>query len=386
MKEDDITRNIRLFKIYWDEQDVEKVASVIKKGLYWAIGPEIKEFEKRVSEYVGVKYALALNSGTSALHVILAAYGIGEGDEVIIPSFTFIATANAPLFVGARPVFAEIEGETYGLDPEDVERKITPGTKAIIPVHYGGSSCHIEELRQIAQKHNLILIEDAAESLGAMVNGKKVGSFGDSAILSFCAPKVITTGEGGMILTNSRDIYKKAKLIYNHGRVETADYFSSAEQMEYVTLGYNFRMSTMTAALGIAQLEKIDEIIRMRRENAAYLTEELSKIEGIETPKEPLGYFHVYQMYTIRLNGREGTRDRLKEYLAQHRIGVRIYFEPVHLTQFYRKEFGCQAGDLPLTEKVATEVLTLPMYPALTREEMDYIAQRVKDFFAGGAE
>ncbi len=375
-------QNIPLFNIYWDDRDVEKVVSVIKKGMYWATGPEIKEFEKMVSEYVGVKYALAMNSGTSALHVILAAYDVGEGDEVIVPSFTFIATANAPLFVKAKPVFAEIEEETYGLEPADVEGKITLRTKVIMPIHCGGSPCHIEELKQIAQKHNLILIEDAAESLGAMVNGKKVGSFGDSTILSFCAPKVITMGEGGMILTDSRDIYEKARLLYNHGRVETDDYFSSAEQMEYVTLGYNFRMSTMTAALGIAQMEKIAKIISMRRENANYLTESLSEIEEIETPKEPPAYFHAYQMYTIRVKGREGIRDELKEYLAQHGVMSRIYFEPVHLSLFYRRKFGYKGGELPLTERISKEVLTLPMYPGLTKSEMDYIAQKVKDFFS----
>lgn len=376
-----MAQNVPLFKIYWDEQDVEKVTSVIKKGTYWAIGPEIKEFERKISEYVGVKYALALNSGTSALHIILAAHGIGDGDEVIIPSFTFIATANAPLFVGAKPVFAEIEEETYGLDPADVERKITPNTKAIMPIHYSGSPCHIEELRQIAQKHNRILIEDAAESLGATVNGKKVGSFGDSAILSFCAPKVITMGEGGMILTDSRDVYEKARLLYNHGRAETADYFSSAEQMEYVTLGYNFRMSTMTAALGIAQMEKIVKIISMRRENANYLTENLSEIAEIETPKEPTGYFHAYQMYTIRVRGRQGIRDELKEYLAQHGVMSRVYFEPVHLSLFYRQKFGYKSGELPLTERISKQVLTLPMYPGLTKSEMDYMLEKVKGFF-----
>lgn len=373
-------QNIPLFKIYWDNQDVEEVASVIRKGMYWAIGPDIRKFENKVCEYVGVKCAVAINSGTSALHAVLAAHDIGEGDEVIVPSFTFIATANAPLFVGAKPVFAEIEEETYGLDPADVERKVTPRTKAIIPIHYGGSPCHIEELKRVAQKHNLIFIEDTAESLGAMVNGKKVGSFGDSAILSFCAPKVITTGEGGMILTDSRDIYEKVKLICNHGRAETADYFSSTEQMEYVTLGYNFRMSTMTAALGVAQIEKIDKIIRMRRENAKYLTEGLSTIEGIETPREPQGYFHVYQMYTIRIKGREGIRDRLKEYLVQHGIGTQVYFAPVHLTLFYRQKFGYKGGELPITERVSKEVLTLPMYPTLAKEEIDYILSQITDF------
>ena len=371
---------IPLFKIYWDERDLERVNAVIRKGMYWAIGPEIKEFESVVAQFNQVKYALAVNSGTSALHVILAAHGIGQGDEVIVPSFTFIATTNAPLFVGATPVFAEIENKTYGLDPEDVERKITARTKAILPVHVGGSPCNIRDLATIARKHNLILIEDAAESIGASINNKKVGSFGDSAILSFCGPKIVTTGEGGVVLTNSRDLYEKARLIYNHGRVETTDYFSSTEQMQYVTLGYNFRMSTMTAALGISQMEKIDDIIRMRRQNAERYTDGLSKIPGIITPTISNGYFQVYQIYTIRLEAADGTRDRLKNHLARQGIMSKVYFDPVHLTKFYREQLGHKEGELPETEKISKQVLTLPMYPELKREEIDYIVKQIADF------
>ncbi len=373
---------IPLFRIYWDNNDIEQVTAVIKKGGYWAIGPEIKEFEKKAAEYVGVKYALAVNSGTSALHTVLAAHGIGKGDEVIVPSFTFIATSNSVLMVGAKPVFADIEAETYGLDPADVEKKITRRTKAIMPVHVGGLPCRIMELRQIADKHRLLLIEDAAESLGASVNGKKLCSIGDSAALSFCSPKVITMGEGGMIFTNSRDVYEKSRLIYNHGRVETSDYFSSTEQMEYVMLGYNFRMSTMTAALGIAQLEKIDRIIQMRRENAAYLTKKLASVKEIKTPTEPAGYLHLYQMYTIRSNSGDGVRDKLKDYLNKSGIGTKIYFDPVHLSLFYRRDHGHKAGELPSTEDLSRRVLTLPMFPTLTREEMDYMAEKIKEFFA----
>jgi perosamine synthetase len=372
---------IPLFKIYWDNNDIEQVTSVIKKGSYWALGPEIKEFEKQAAKYVGAKYALAVNSGTSALHTVLAAHGISKGDEVIVPSFTFIATANSVLMVGAKPVFADIEEETYGLDPEDVERKITTRTRAIMPVHCGGLSCHIKELKHIADKYKLLLIEDAAESLGATVSGQKVGSFGDSAILSFCSPKVITMGEGGMVFTNSRDVYEKSRLIYNHGRVETSDYFSSTEQMEYITLGYNFRMSTMTAALGISQIKKIDRIIQMRRENADYLTKKLSQIKEIRTPVEPNDFHHVYQMYTIRLNAGNGVRDRLKEYLNKNGIGTKIYFDPVHLSLFYRREMGYKGGELPVTENISRRVLTLPMFPALVKDEMDYIVEKIKDFF-----
>ena len=380
-----MTARIPLFKIHWDKRDVDRVVSVIEKGMHWAIGPEVREFEQKVAEYVGVEHAVAVNSGTSALHAALAAHGIGKGDEVIVPSFTFIATANAPFFVGATPVFADIEDETYGLDPEDVEGKITPRTKALIPIHYGGCPCRIEELRQIARQHNLVLVEDAAESLGAAVEGTRVGTFGDSAILSFCAPKVIATGEGGMVLTDSKDIYERVKLICNHGRAETDDYFSSPEQMEYVTLGYNFRMSTMTAALGVAQIEKIDEIVSMRRRNAHRLSERLRCVEGIRTPDAPAGLLHVYQLYTVRLLHDGDTRDRLMQHLVGSGVMAKVYFHPVHLTQFYRNEFGYRQGLLPVTERAASQVLTLPMYPALTDDEIDHVAQRVQDFFVKGA-
>jgi len=376
-------RDIPLFRIYWDQNDIDKVTSVIKNGMYWSMGNEIGEFETVVANYVGVKYGVALNSGTSALYVALAAHDIGRGDEVIVPSFTFIATANAPLFVGAKPVFAEIEETTYGLDPQDVERRINPNTKAIIPIHYGGSPCRINELKEVAQQHNLILIEDAAESLGAKFRGKKVGSFGASSIISFCAPKVISTGEGGMVLTDSKETYEKAKLISCHGRVDSSNYFRSADQMDYTTLGFNFRMSTMTAALGIAQMDKIENHIRMRRANASYLSERLSGIREIAIPKLLPDYFNIFQMYTIRvIQGRE-VRNQLKKYLVDHGVMAKIYFDPVHLTKFYRQSLNCSYGDLPLTEKIANEVLTLPMYPTLTRDEIDYIGNTITDFFSG---
>jgi len=276
----------------------------------------------------------------------MIAYGISEGDEVIVPSFTFIATANAPVFVGATPVFADIEEETYGLNPNDVASRITERTKAIIPIHYAGCPCKIEELKEIADENNLLLIEDAAEALGAKIGNRKVGTFGDSAMFSFCQNKTITTGEGGAITTNSEDIYKKLKLIRSHG--------------ERKGFGYNFRMSNILAALGLSQLKKIDKIIEMRRENAEYLNQELP---GMTAPKD---YFHTYQMYTIRMDD----RDTLKDRLEKKGIETKVYFDPVHLTDFY-KQFG--QINLPITEKISSEVLTLPMYPSLTKKEMNYI-------------
>ncbi len=370
---------IPLFKIYWDEEDVKAVTDVIRRGSYWATGPEIKEFEDKVAEFVGRKYAVAFNSGTSALHAILLAYGIGKGDEVVVPSFTFISTANAPLFVGAKPVFAEIEDKTYGLDPKSVKEKITKKTKAIMPIHYGGSPClHIKELKEIAEDNNLLLIEDAAESLGAKIDHKMVGSFGDAAMFSFCQNKAITTGEGGVILTDSKEIYDKLKLISSHGRVEGANYFTSSGQVDYVTLGYNFRMPTMIAALGISQLKKVNKIAEMRRKNADYYTKNLEKIDGIKPPASLSNFFHVYQMYTIQIENI--LRDDLKNYLAEKGVSSKVYFDPVHLTKFYRENFSFKEGDLRVTEEISKKVLTLPMYPMLEKEEIDYVTDAIKQF------
>ena len=371
---------IPLFKIYCDEEDVRMVKEVIERGMYWAIGPNIEKFEKMLSEYVGTKHALVFNSGTSALHAVLLAYGIDHGDEVIVPSFTFIATANAPLFVGAKPVFGDVEGKTYGLDPDDVGKKITSRTKAIIPIHYGGCPCLIEELSEISRKHNLLLIEDAAESLGAAVNGKKVGSFGNAAILSFCSNKVITTGEGGAVVCDSSEVYERLKLIRSHGRAEMSNYFSSSEYMDYVAMGYNFRMSDITAALGIAQLKKIERLIEMRRATAKKLSEKLSPIPEIEIPFSSERFFHVYQMYTIRVRDGQEKREALSAYLTQAGIMTKVYFSPVHLTTFYKNRLGYES-ELPITENLSQQVLTLPMFPSMSEDEINYIADSIAAFY-----
>ena len=371
---------IPLYRIYWDEDDVKHVSEVIRQGMFWAIGPNIEKFERMVAQRIGKKHAVAFNSGTSALHAILLAHGIKQGDEVIVPSFTFIATANSVLFVGAEPVFADIEGDTYGLDPEDVKKKITDKTKVVMPIHYGGLPCHIRELKEIAEDHKLLLIEDAAESLGANVDGKPVGSFGDAAMFSFCGNKVMTTGEGGMIATDQHDIYEKLKLIRSHGRLEKEGYFTSIKTMDYVTLGYNWRMSNITAALGISQLKKLDKLIGMRRENAAYMSKHLSNISGVEPPNPPKAYFHVYQMYTIKVKNEKVTRDGLKNYLAEKGVMTKVYFFPVHLTWFYRKRYGFRGGELPITEELSKQALTLPLYASLTTDEMNYVVEHVKGF------
>jgi len=375
---------VPLFKIYWDDNCLREVNEVIMSGMNWAVGSKVEEFEKAICEYIGVRYAVTFNSGTSALHALLLAYKIGLGDEVIVPSFTFIATANAALFVGAKPVFADIEEETLGLDPQDVNERVTEKTRAIIAVHYGGCPSKIKELREIADDHKIILIEDAAEAFGARIGSLKVGTFGDGSILSFCQNKVITTGEGGAVITNDEKIYHRLKLIRSHGRLESQEYFSSTQAGNYVELGYNWRLSNILAALGIAQIRKADKIIEMRREKAQILTRKLSKINNIVPPRPPKGYFHVYQLYTIRV--KNSLRDSLMKHLTKRGILSKIYFSPVHLTSFYREKMGFKGGELPVTEKVSSEVLSLPIYPTISDDEINYIVKSINEFMGDRVE
>ena len=376
-----MTKQIPLFNIYWDNDDINSVTNTIKRGNRWAQGPEIQEFENLITEYLNIDHCLVFNSGTSALHASILGCGIGQGDQVIVPSFTFIATTNTPLFVGATPVFGDIEERSFGLDPIDIEKRINEKTKAILPIHYSGGSALIKELSDIAEDHNIILIEDVAESLGAAYNNKKVGTFGKASILSFCQNKIITTGEGGAVVTNDKELYEKLKLIRSHGRLEEKDYFSSSDYMDYITLGYNFRMSAMTASLGISQFKKIDKIIEMRQGNAEYMNKSLSEIPQLNVPLPLENSTHVYQMYTIRITAGEKIRNKFKDYLVKNGISCKVYFDPVHLTKFFRDKFNCKEGDLPITEKVSKEVLSLPMFPHLKKDDMDYIIDKVKEFF-----
>ena len=300
--------------------------------------------------------------------------------EIIVPSFTFISTVNSTLFINAIPKFADIEEDTFGIDPEKIENVITSETKAIIPVHIGGNPCKILELKEIAEKNNLLLIEDAAESLGASINDKKIGTIGDSSIFSFCGNKVLTTGEGGAIVTDSKEIYEKVKLIRSHGRIDKINYFNNPEKSEYVDIGYNWRMSSITASLGISQMNKLEKIIKKRQDNAKYISDSLEKIKEIQVPRQKEGNKHIFQMYTIRLEDKKSRND-LHAYLTEKRIFSKVYFEPVHLADFYKKKFGTSLGMLPITEKIAEQVLTLPLYPNMTNEEKDYLISTIREFF-----
>ena len=370
---------IPLYKVFTDEKDIKQISNVLKRGMDWAIGPEIEKLESSLAQYIGRKYCVTFNSGTSAGHAALIALGISDKSEVIVPSFTFISTANWPLMVRASPKFADIETQTYGMDPKDLESKISKKTKAVIPVHYGGLPCKINEIKEISNRNKFYLIEDAAESFGASLNGRKTGSFGDISIFSFAGNKILTTGEGGALCTDSKELYEKIKLIRSHGRQLHSGYFSSMQDHDYFSLGYNWRMSSITAALGLSQLDKIEKIIRMRRSNAEYYRLKLKKIKEITLQEEPPNFKHVYQFYPILLHN-SAIRAKLMSFLASKGIMTRVFFKPVHKTKFFSK-IGYGSASLPNTEKTSKQILALPMYPTLRKEQITYITDSITEFF-----
>jgi len=280
--------------------------------------------------------------------------------------------------VNATPKFVDIEEETYGLNPKLIEPAISKKTKIIMPIHYAGLPCKINEIKQIAKQNKLWLIEDAAESIGSHVNKKMIGTFGDLSVFSFAGNKVLTTGEGGAIVTNSKHLFEKLKLIRSHGRKEKQNYFSSNFKPDYITIGYNWRMPSMIAALAISQLSKLNKLINMRRRNAQYISSRLGKIQGIQIPTEPVGYNHVYQLYSIRISNR--SRNTLMQFLTKKGIMSKVFFNPVHLTKFYKNLGYSKLRNLNVTEKVSEQILSLPMYPGLKKEELDYICDSINEF------
>lgn len=377
---------IPLFKSWPSDRDVEEVSGVIERGTYWAEGPEIKDFEKDIADYIGVKSALSFNSGTSALFSVLQSLGI-EGKEVIVPSFTFVANVSPVVLARGIPVFADSEADTFGLNVEDVKRKITEKTVAIVAFHYGGiPSRDIEKIRDLAEEKGLILIEDAAESMGASINGKMVGSFGSAAMFSLCQNKIISSGEGGLLVTSSQELYEKSKLLRSHGRLEhKEDYFSTTKDNDYVSFGFNFRMPAMSAALGRSQFKKINDAISRRRNIAETYDRELSKIEGLIVPKRLGGHFQTYQMYTIRLKNKE-VRDGLQEHLKENEIASKIYFNPVHLKTAFLDKYPVSSEGLPVAEELSETVLNIPLYPGMSVDDVNLVIDTIKSYFIGGDE
>jgi dTDP-4-amino-4,6-dideoxygalactose transaminase len=334
-----------------------------------AQGPRVEEFEALFAAYIGTKYAVATNSGTAALHVALLASGIGNRDEVITTPFSFIATANAILFCGAKPVFVDIDRDTFNIDPGLIRTKITSKTKAVLPVHLYGQPCNMKEIVQICREYNLILIEDACQAHGAEYHGKKVGSFGVGCF-SFYPTKNMTTGEGGIIVTDDSNIAERARMIRSHG--QNGRYI-------HEFLGYNYRMTDIAAAVGICQIKKLDEFNRQRIKNARFLTEKLGNIRGLIAPFIAPDVKHVFHQFTIKVTGDFGmSRDKLKQRLRDRGIMAGVYYPlPIHSQPLY-KELGYNAS-LPNAEKACAEVLSLPVHPSLMGEDLEYLVSCLKN-------
>lgn len=346
-------------------EEKEAVCQVLDSG-FIAQGPKVKELEQKFAEVVGVEHAIATSSGTTALHTMLLAHGIGPGDEVITSPFTFIATANSILYTGARPIFVDIDPTTYNIDPQLIENAITSKTKAILVVHLYGLACAMTGIKDIAERHSLLLLEDAAQSLGASHCGQKVGSFGTAAF-SLYATKNITSAEGGMITTNNHDIAEKCTMIRQHGTLR---------RYYHDFLGFNFRLTDVHAAIGIEQLKKLDMFTRRRQENALFLS---NNLRGVQIPSIPADTNHVFHQYTIRIP--TGIRNELIEHLESWGVGSAIFYPlPIHKQTLYRL-LGEPGESLPESEKAATEVLSLPVHPALELVDLERIVNAVNAFF-----
>lgn len=363
-------RKIPLARPDITEAEIEAVVEVLRSGVL-SIGPRVQEFEERIKKFTGRRHAVAVNSGTSGLHLLIRAYGIGEGDEVITTSFSFVASANCILFERAKPVFVDIDPSTYNLDVSLIEEKITPRTKAILPVDVFGQPVDMEAIMEIARRYGLVVIEDSCEAIGSKRRGKLAGTAGDAGVYAFYPNKQMTTAEGGVIVTDDDRVAELCRSMRSQGRAVTGTW------LHHERLGYNYRMSELHAALGVVQLKRLPEFIRRRQEVANRYRELLAGVEGVVLPAvaedvEVMSWFVYVVRFLPPLN-----RDRIMEYLLSRGIECKPYFPPIHLQPFYR-ELGYREGDLPVTEEVARQTLALPFYNHLTREEQEYVAEEVK--------
>lgn len=363
-----------------DEDDIRAVAKVLK-GDYLTTGPYVSIFEQEVAAYAGATYAVSFSNGTAALHGACFAAGISEGDEVITTPLTFAASANCILYQGGTPVFADIDHKTYNIDPTEIEKKITSKTKAIIPVHFTGQPAPLDEIQEIVKKHNLIVIEDAAHALGAIYKGRPIGSISDMTMFSFHPVKHITTGEGGIITTNNRDYYEKLLQFRSHGI--TRDEHKLVENhgpwyYEMQFLGYNYRMTDIQAALGSSQLKKIDKFVALRKKYASLYNEAFKNIPELSIPYQEEDGESSWHLYIIRLHLEQLTANRkdLFDALLKENIGVNVHYIPVYLLPYYQR-LGYQRGECPNAEKLYEEIITLPLFPAMTEEDVHDVINAV---------
>jgi len=364
-----------------DDEDIESVIEVLKSD--WITqGPKIKEFEEAVAKFMGAKYAVAFSSGTAALHAACFVAGITPGDEVITTPITFAASSNCTLYLGGKPVFADIKEDTYNIDPEKIEKKVTNKTKAILPVDFAGQPADLDEIHEIAKEYNLIVIEDASHALGAEYKGKKVGSLSDLAIFSFHPVKHITTGEGGMIVTNNKGFYEKLLIFRTHGITKNKVKLIKNEgpwYYEMQELGYNYRITDCQCALGISQLKKLDKFIGQRREIVKRYNEAFKNIEEIIVPYEKPEVKSAWHIYVIRLklDRLKATRKEIFEALRAENIGVHVHYIPVYYHPYYQK-LGYQKGLCPKAEKYYEEAITLPLFSKMSYKDVEDVIEAVK--------
>lgn len=355
------------------ELEIKYVTEVLRTP-HLSLGPKLAEFEQKMAYFVGRKYAIAVNSGTAGLHLVIRALGIGEGDEVITTPFSFIASANCLLFERAKPVFVDIEPLTFNIDVNLIERQITPKTKAILAVDVFGHPAEWERLEEIGRRYNLKLIDDSCEALGAEYKGRRAGTFGNVAVFSFYPNKQITTGEGGIILTDDEETARLCQNMRNQGRKEGSNW------LEHQRLGYNYRLSDINCALGIAQLERITEILAKRERVARWYSEQLKELEEVRLPYSLPWVKRSWFVYVPLLSERysKEDRDRILNGLSQRGIGCRDYFPPIHLQRFYKEMFGYEEGDFPVTEYVASRTMALPFYTNLERDKVEQVVDDLR--------
>ena len=367
---------------YWDDSEIQAVTQAIQSN-WWSKGPKTFEFEQRFAEFAGAKHAVAVNSCTAALHMALVAKGIGEGDEVITTPMTFCSTVNVIVHAGATPVFADVCEDTGCIDPDAIARAVTERTKAIIPVHYAGLPCDMDRIEAIAKKYNLFILEDAAHAVYTTYKGRPVGSMNTTAF-SFYATKNIATGEGGMLTTDDGELADRVRVLTSHGMSRNAwNRYAKGGSWRYDVefAGYKYNMTDLQAALGLTQLDRLESMQARREQFAALYNRELSGINGVSTPVSPSLGRNAWHLYVIRVDKSKLSidRDEFIEELNRMNIGTSVHFIPVHLHPFYRRTFGTREGDFPVTERIFDKIISLPLYPSMTDEDVRYVAGAVRE-------
>jgi len=360
-----------------DDEDIRAVTNILKSERLTQ-GPQVEEFEKNIAKYCNAKYAVAFSSGTAALHAATYAIGITKGDEVITTPITFAADGNCVLYRDGTVKFADIQKDTYNIDPLEIKKHVTPKTKAIIPVDFAGHPCDLDEICDIAADNNLVVIEDACHAIGSKYKGKKLGGLSELTVFSFHPVKTVTTGEGGMVLTNNEAYYKKLRLFRTHGITKDPKEMLKNDGEWYYEmhdLGYNYRITDMQCALGISQFKKIDKFIKRRREIVKQYNEAFSSIKEIITPYEKPDVFSAYHLYIVQLLNID--RKKVFDALKAENIGVQVHYIPVHLQPYYQEKFGYKAGDFPIAEEFYKRALTLPMFPKMDDSDVNDVIHAV---------